>query len=375
MSGRGFAPGVFESSHPSIKKIRPSGPVFLYAELAGANPATRAAGSIRPPWGRRPRPVSSNSLHITNGDSVVYTWKKAGLLGTHLPWRDVLHEGPVPPGMTLEDVSRVRADYLALRGYGNAIRLHRDLEKRNATLRRAGEFEEIVLWFEHDLYDQLQILQILAALRDQGFGGGAVQLVQSDQYLGMLAADDLMALYPKRRYVTTAVAEAASRAWEAFTSASAADLAKAAREKYAGLPFLQDALRRLCEEYPEEQSGLSRTQRQLVEACAQGARRKEDIFRRSQTREEASFMGDMPAYAALDDLASAPAPLLDATEAGYELTVLGRRVLAGDADWLEHQPLDRWIGGVHLTGDSHWRWNDREETLVERIGDSREIQR
>lgn len=310
--------------------------------------------------------MTANTLHITNGDSVLYLWKKAGLLGTHVAWRDVLHEGPVPP-LPIEELSRLRADYLALRGYGNAIKIHRDFEKRDAVMRRAGEYDEIVLWFEHDLYDQLQILQILRVLREQGIGAGQVQLIQSEQYLGLLTAEELMKLYPKRRFVTSAIAEAGERAWQAVVAGTPQPLAGAFAKPYAGLPFLQEALKRLCEEYPSVDTGLSRTQKHLLEACALGARRKEDLFRQSQAREEASFLGDAAAYAAIADLCAEPAPLLTALEHGYELTVLGRRVLAGDADWLEHQPLDRWIGGVHLRSDRHWRWDDRHESIVERV--------
>lgn len=310
--------------------------------------------------------VSANSLHITNGDSVLYTWKKGGLLGNHLSWRDVLHEGPVPAALPLEDFSRVRADYLAARGYGNPIRIHRDFEKRDQTLRRAQEFDEIVLWFEHDLYDQLQLINVLSVLRDLGVGAGRVELVQSDQYLGMLTADELMALYPKRKFLTSAMEQGAIRAWRAFTNDSPDELSAACAETYVGLPFLRDALKRLCEEYPAVESGLSRTQKQLIEACAQGARRREDLFRRSQAREEAAFLGDTTCYAQIDDLASEPAPLLSLLEHGYELTVLGRRVLAGDADWLESQPLNRWIGGVELTRERHWRWDERTQMLVKR---------
>lgn len=309
--------------------------------------------------------MSVNTLHVTNGDSVLHMWKKAGLLGTHLAWRDILHEGPVPADVPLEALSRVRADYLATRGLGNAIKLHHDFEKRDATIRRAGEFEEVVLWFEHDLYDQLHILQILAVLGEQGIGAGAVQLVQSDQYLGMLSADEIMALYPKRRFLTSVMADAAAAAWRAFTADSPQPLQAAAQTNYAGFPFLAAALKRLCEEFPATGTGLSRTQKHVLEACAQGARRKEDLFRRSQAREEASFLGDSACYAHIDDLAAEPAPLLSALETGYELTVLGRRVLAGDADWLEHQPLDRWIGGVHLTGQSVWRWDEASERMVQ----------
>lgn len=308
--------------------------------------------------------MSANSLHVTNGDSVLYTWKKAGLLGTHLAWRDMLHEGPVPPGLTLEEMSRVRADYLAKRGYGNPIKIHRDFEKRDATMRRYADFDEIVLWFEHDLYDQLQLLQVLHALREFGMGAGSVQLVQSDHYLGMLTADEMMSLYPKRRYVTRAIEEKAARAWAAFTSATPDALVETADEKNNALPFLRDAVRRLFEEYPAEDSGVSRTQKQLLEACGQGARSKEELFRVSQTREEAAFLGDTACYAEVDALCAEPAPLMTVLEQGCEMTVLGRRVLAGDADWLEHQPIDRWIGGVHLVTEHHWRWDDRSETFV-----------
>ena len=307
--------------------------------------------------------VSANVLHVTNGDSVLYSWRKGGLAGTHVAWKDVLHEGPVPAG-SLEETSRVRAAYLAARGYGNPIKINRDFEKRDALVRRAREFEEIVLWFEHDLYDQLQVLQILAAFDEMELGPGSVQIVQSDQYLGMLSPDELMALYPKRKFVTAACARGAKQAWDAFVAHSPDALAQAAREQYTGLPFMRDALQRLCEEYPAADSGLSRTEKQIVEACAQGARRKEDLFRKSQAREEASFLADTPCAAIVDDLCAEPAPLLSALDQGYELTVLGRRVLAGDADWLEHAPPDRWVGGVHITVQQEWRWDEQTRAFA-----------
>lgn len=308
--------------------------------------------------------MSANSLHISNGDSVLFLWKKCGLLGTHVAWRDILHEGPVPSGLTLTEMSRVRSEYLTQRRYGNPIKIRHDFEKRDATIARAAQFEEVVLWFEHDLYDQLQLLQILHALREHGLGAGRVQLVLSDQYLGMLTADELMALYPKRRFVTASTEQAAARAWEAFTAETPDALAEAALAKYPGLPFLRDGLRRMCEEYPAADSGLSRTQKHILEACAQGAREREEIFHRSQAREEASFLGDTSCFAIIDEMSAQPAPLLALLDDSYEVTLLGRRVLAGDADWLEHQPFDRWIGGVRLTREQHYRYDDQHENFV-----------
>lgn len=309
--------------------------------------------------------MSVRTLHVTNGDSVLHLWKKAGLLGTHAAWRDALHEGPVPAGLAFDELSRVRADYLASRGFGNAIKLHHEFEKRDEVIRRAADFDEIVLWFEHDLYDQLQLLQVLAVLAELDIGAGGVQLIQSENYLGMLSADELLGLYPKRRFLTSAMAAAAADAWRAFTAPTPHALAAYAQKKPVGFPFLAAALRRLCEEYPAVGSGVSRTQKHIMEACAQGARSQDEIFRRAQSREEASFLGDSASYAHIDDLCAEPAPLLSVLDGGHEVTVLGRRVLAGDADWCAHQPIDRWIGGVHLTGETLWRWDEASESFVQ----------
>jgi hypothetical protein len=298
------------------------------------------------------------TLHVTNGDSVVYTFRKAGIVGTHLPWRDMLHEGPVPAGGTLEQISRIRAEYLASRGFGKPIKLLHDFESRDATLRRANEFSEIVLWFEHDLYDQLQLLQILVTLDEMRLEPGRVTIVQSDQYLGSMTADELVSLHPRRRTVTTATFENARGAWVAFTASDPLELYRHANRDAAGLPFLRAALLRLCQEFPWVDDGLSRSQRHALQSVAQGAARAEELFRRAQAREEASFMGDTAFYAILRDLQAAPAPLVEGEEGMLELTALGRSVLAGGEDWTTAQPVDRWIGGVHVAGNELHRWDD-----------------
>ncbi|MBV8198439.1 MAG: DUF1835 domain-containing protein, partial [Candidatus Eremiobacteraeota bacterium] len=139
------------------------------------------------------------TLHVTNGDSVVYLFRKAGILGTYLPWRDALNEGPVPAGLSLEATSNVRAEYLASRGFGAPIKIIHDFQTRDALIRKAGEYEEVVLWFEHDLYDQLQILQVLVTLDELALEPGRISTIQTDHYLGSMTADEIAPLLPRRR--------------------------------------------------------------------------------------------------------------------------------------------------------------------------------
>jgi hypothetical protein len=303
-------------------------------------------------------------LHFTNGDGALYLLKKAGILGTHVSWRDALNEGPVPAGFSLEGTSALRATYLAVRGYGHPIKLMHEFERRDALLRRADEFDEIVLWFEHDLYDQLQLLQALTALAELNLEPGRVSVLQTDHYLASMTADEFSALFPKRRTATPAIFKSALRGWQRFTSDSPADLYEGAKEDAIGLPFLRAALQRLCEEYPWKRDGLSRSQRQALYAVAQGSARREELFARAQAREEATFMEERLFDTMLDDLARDGDALVEEEEGRLVPTALGRRVLAADADWLEEHAIDRWIGGVHLQPGSLTRWDDDSQCFV-----------
>ncbi|MGR4065126.1 MAG: DUF1835 domain-containing protein [Vulcanimicrobiaceae bacterium] len=300
---------------------------------------------------------SAATLHITNGDSVLYLFRKAGVTGTNLAWRDALHEGPVPGGLTLEETSGRRAMYLAQRGLGNPIKLFHDFSQRDATLRRAADFARVVLWFEHDLYDQLQLLQILFEIEKMSLDPGHVTSIQSDRYLGSMTADELVAMRSHERTLTKATADVARETWDAFTAEDPTRLAECAQHDARGLPHLRAAMLRLCEEFPSTRDGLSRSERHALQAVEQGPARIEELFERSQAREEASFLGDRMFEAILSDLRTGPSPLIEGEQI-LEPTALGRRVLAGDADWLEHREPDRWVGGSHIDADFAFRWNE-----------------
>ena len=52
-------------------------------------------------------------LHIVNGDCAIEALKDYGIEGDFLSWLDVLHDGPVPEGLSLEELSEVRAEFIA----------------------------------------------------------------------------------------------------------------------------------------------------------------------------------------------------------------------------------------------------------------------
>jgi len=304
-------------------------------------------------------------LHITNGDSAGNTLRQTGLGGAVLSWRDVLHEGPVPAGPRGR-LLRARAAFLAECGWGSRSAILATLESRD---RQLLEAKNVVLWFEHDLYDQLQLVEALALLHR---AGATPELIVVDSFLGSLTAVELEALWPSRVAASPAVLAEAARAWDAFRAPEPTALAGWQGNELA---FLGAALRRLLEELPSVPDGLSATERRALAAVAGGARTPPAAFVAAQRMEEAPFLGDTWFYRALTALGDGPARLLETADGQplpappplgdgarfalleLRLTSNGERVLRGEADRVELLGIDRWLGGTHVTTENLWRWD------------------
>ena len=317
------------------------------------------------------RPADAGgTLHLTNGDATVPGILGTGLAGTVVPWRDVLHEGPVPDVPDAE-LRRIRARFL---GAPPA-----EFERRDRTL--AEHRGAYVLWFEADLYDQLQMLQILASLRSLGVAAERVTLICIGEHLGSahfgglgeLSSEQLAGLPETAATVLTPAAlEHAARAWAALRAPDPSGLRAIASTPSAELRFLAEAFDRLGREYPATRDGLSLTERRILAAVAEGATEAGAAFVRAAGREARPFLGDTWCFDRMTRMAHAPEPLLVAEPAApvtrhsrLRLTATGRSVLAGEADHVALNGVDRWIGGVYLQGRIvPWRWDDGTEAVV-----------
>jgi len=120
------------------------------------------------------------ALHLTNGNCTVAGLRGTGLAQTILAWRDVLHEGPVPE-LPDDELRHVRAEFLAGE-HASDMGTAAEFAERDQTLaaHRQGEY---ILWFEADLYDQLQLTQILAKLREHEVPPSRITLICIGEHL------------------------------------------------------------------------------------------------------------------------------------------------------------------------------------------------
>lgn len=334
--------------------------------------------------------MSQKTLHITNGDSTSNTMIEAGLSGTVIPWRDILHDGPVPAGLSLHALAKIRAEFLAQPGVASYTGVLERFRQRDRVLESFAQFQQVIIWLEHDLYDQLQLLQLLAWFADQDTQQIKIKLICIDDFpgidpfygLGQLDTQQILSLQGSEQPVTQQQLDLAKQGWLAFTSETPIALVDFLDEGLSVFPFLKAALFRHLEEYPDSQTGLSRHERQILEMVVSGIQKPEQLFVAHQKLEQAPYLGDWGYWSLIERLTNTKSALLK-TETGnpflrppdipageafrsqiLSLTDIGRKMLQGELDWMKINPSNRWMGGVHLNAEKTiWRWDANNQAI------------
>ncbi|MEQ9491852.1 MAG: DUF1835 domain-containing protein [Alphaproteobacteria bacterium] len=308
-------------------------------------------------------------LNIRCGSDIREKLVEAGIEGDFLEYSDPICRGPVPANPDDDVYRSFRAEFIADNWEYDREETLEKLAKADARLDRASEYDIIVLWFEHDAYDQTILIKLLNRLSKQPDSLERMRLIQIDRFdgvqpfngLGQLSAEQLATLPQHAVPVTWQMVESAREAYAAYVSNNPLDIVTIARRDIPGLPFLRQALVRMCLEYPAAMDGLSLTERLTLQAIASGAKTPAQcFFELYYNFDPQPFLGDLMYWDDIERLADAPEPAIEPIEdwkSEAKLTSFGRALLNRSEDWVTRNGIDRWIGGVHLAGDPDWRWS------------------
>ena len=312
-------------------------------------------------------------LHIVNGDATVAKLGPVALPGEISVWRDLLIEGPVDANLAVDAFAARRAPWLARRLGIEADRYADHARAQAEGLARAPAHDEIVLWFEQDLFCVANLAYLATWLR-RARAAGRVSLIFPAEPLGNTDTPVLAALFAARRPFTGDAMGQAASWWDAYASPDPRALDAIAR---GPLPFLDAAARLHRSRFPSLGTGLGAVEAAALAVLEETPRTIAETFR-DATRDErmrGHGMGDVQFAGHLHALADGPMPLvaIDGAPRASDLqtqrvtrTAVGRAVRDGARDRLDAQPLDWWLGGVHLEGrETAWRWDPDTARLVE----------
>ncbi len=327
-------------------------------------------------------------LHIHNGDCSAEIGKRSTLPGEHFAWREALSEGPTPANLIGEEWRHRRARHLA-ESYGEALNeTERELRAQEEKLAAYTEHDEVVLWFEHDLFCQINLLYLLDWFAQHDLGQTKISLIFVGEFpglsnfrgLGELNPEQMASLFPGRGEVSAAQLNLATRAWTAYCSNDPTAVEQLLETDTFAMPFLKRALDLHLERYPFVSNGLNRIQNRGLQLISGGLRRFADLFPRFGDAEPYYGLGDAQFWISLRQMSNASQPLLNTNNGDllngkltpekvqhttFEITEIGAEVLNAQADFVELNGVDTWLGGVHLSGKTNfWRWDDQKHRLV-----------
>lgn len=328
-------------------------------------------------------------LHIVNGDFVADKLKQGIVQGDVLVWREVYPEGPIFVDPAQFANRSVRAQYLEHSMGIPSAEYIRTCFAQEQALSEFQKYEEVVLWFEHDLFDQTMLCYLLHWFAQRPLGRTKLSLLCIGSYpgielfrgLGQLSVKQMETLSGTWHTVGEEELRLGSAVWEAYAASDPLQLTQILQGDTSALPFVHDAFQLHLSRLPSTYNGLGIVEQTTLEKMENGVNKPWDLFEHVGNSLNHLGMGDLQYWHSLAKMTQGPYPLLtiegldtfpnykDASPSFQQchvtLTEMGRRVMEGHEDQVARNGINEWYGGVHLFGNSvPWRWDRSLNSVV-----------
>ncbi|HEY0898633.1 MAG TPA: DUF1835 domain-containing protein [Sphingobacteriaceae bacterium] len=251
-----------------------------------------------------------NRLNILNGDATLEKFAPSGLPGDVLVWREILSEGPVLAGPAAE-LFKLRASWL--HEDFNApkddyrIKVVQEFDK----LQGYGQYDEVLLWFEFDLCDQINLIFLLNFFYANN-KSVPLYLISPSEFpgypnfkgIGELMPQELVQLTEQQFRLTDYDLKIAAEAWRVYTTGDELTIRKFLQEDHGQLTLLKPALEAHLERFPDA-AGLNRIDRELIRIVDSGVKDEWQIFKQFSDAWKIYGMTDLSVQSYLKKLKAA----------------------------------------------------------------------
>ena len=307
----------------------------------------------------------ADTLHILNGDSTRQILDAAGLAGDRCVWPDVLSDGPTVLEVGSDAYWQTRRAYMTQAFDVTAAAFDEKAMGAFEQMSRLADYQEVVLWFEYDLFCQINLITLMHWLKGQDRGETKISLIcvgREEGYedlvaLGELPPEKYPELFERRRIMGTYDFTFASDAYEAWCSSDPTDLDNFILLSSNEFPYLSEVLRAHQRRFPSTQTGLTEIEEKIVEMVRSGIHSSRKIVG-GLLRWQAHYgFGDLQYFQILDRLA----PLFESGE----ILSLKPEV---EAALKQQKPIEMIDRGYFLGGAkaNEWQWDVNTNELIPR---------
>ncbi|MEM9687678.1 MAG: DUF1835 domain-containing protein [Bacteroidota bacterium] len=235
-------------------------------------------------------------LHITNGDILTSILKKFHIEGKIITWREMLCEGKTTNNVGSELFWKERFNFFRKTYRITKNRFIEATLKEYRSLCNQKTQDEVVLWFDHDLFCQINMIAVVSWLKNHK-KNVQIALVMSDKkddsdipyMLSELSEEQLSACYKDRIYLTRDDVEYADYIWQLYCSSSPLRLQTLPEFDSAPFRHLTDAVKAHILRFPTVGNGLNSVENNVLLTVAQHKSESEEALVQQMLQTEKTY--------------------------------------------------------------------------------------
>ncbi len=306
-----------------------------------------------------------DQLHVLNGDATLEIFRKTAIQGDTLVWREVLVEGKVTEAVGSALFWQERAAFFEgmLETDKNVYQTLTIQEFER--LKNFPDYKEVTLWFEYDLFCQINLMALLSWFCKQKIRKTRISMVCAGDVagysgwvaLGTIKPEAYPILFGQRVALSGIDLQYADLVWKVFCASNPVDLIPfATKNMHPKFPYLPAALKAHLKRFPSVRNGLNDIEKQMLTLVQDGKISEKEVVRDMLKKQNFYGFGDLQYALYLKQLN----PLFKTTKP-LALNQWGEKILANQADLLALFPTQEYLGG---TLKRAYRWDHHTENLV-----------
>jgi hypothetical protein len=213
----------------------------------------------------------SSLLHITNGDRFTEKLKSLPLKGDIITWREMLCEGQTLTTVGSEPFWKTRFEFLNKNYKVSKSWFVEKTLKEYRSLCNHKQEDEIVLWFEYDLFCQINMIAVLSWLKAHR-KYAQISLVCSGKEdeteklyaLNELSDEQLLQLYGNKIELTQDDIEYADYVWQLYCSDNPIRLENLSDYSEFQFDYLSGAIQAHLHRFPSIRNGLNEMENNIL---------------------------------------------------------------------------------------------------------------
>ena len=214
----------------------------------------------------------SSLLHITNGDSFTQRLGNLRLKGDVITWREMLCEGPTLTNVGSESFWKTRFEFLNKNYKVSKSSFIEKTLKEYRSLCNHKQQDQIVLWFEYDLFCQVNMLAVISWLKTHR-KYAEITLVcsgkedSSDKLYGLneLSDEQLLKRYENKVVLKQDDIEYADYVWQLYCSDNPMRLENLTDFKNYQFDYLSEAVTSHLHRFPSIKNGLNAMENNILQ--------------------------------------------------------------------------------------------------------------